>query len=52
MRTVIYIGLLAIAFAINPEWVGEASKQFFSTLLAFAIAMDIIDFLRGIFGNE
>ena len=44
MRTVIYIGLTAIAFAINPEWLGEAPVKFFSTILMFAIIMDIWEF--------
>lgn len=47
MRTVVFIGLLAIAFALAPEptW-GELTINFLSWVALAAIVMDVVDFFR------
>jgi hypothetical protein len=47
MRTVIYVGLLAIADAINKDWQQGQYIAVYATILIAAIVMDIIDFVRG-----
>ncbi len=47
MRTVIYVGLLAIADAINKDWSGGQYESVYGSILIIAMIMDIVDFLRG-----
>ena len=47
MRTVIYVGLLAIADAINKDWQQGQYIAVYSTILIAAILMDIVEFVRG-----
>ena len=47
MRTVIYVGLLAIADAINKDWQQGQYIAVYATILIAAIVMDITDFVRG-----
>jgi hypothetical protein len=46
MRTVIYVGLLAIADAINKDWQQGQFIEVYATILVCAIFMDIYDFVR------
>ncbi len=48
MRTVILLGLTAIASAINDEWITDSSTiKFMAIVLLVAIFMDVTDFLNG-----
>lgn len=46
MRTVIYVGLLAIAGAINKDWQQEQYIGVYATIFICAVFMDIYDFVR------
>lgn len=45
MRTVIFIGLLAIATAIRQNIFDKSTTEFFAAVLIAAMFMDVIDFL-------
>jgi hypothetical protein len=45
MRTVIYVGLLAIADSINKNWHNHKHIGVYATILLIAMAMDIVDFI-------
>lgn len=45
MRTIIYVGLLAIADAINKDWQQGQFITVYATILIIACAMDITDFI-------
>ena len=45
MRTVIYVGLITIADAINKNWVNEAPIIVYVTIFIIAIVMDIFEFM-------
>jgi len=45
MRTVTYIGLIAIADAINKNWHSGEFILFYAVILGGAIIMDIVEFL-------
>jgi hypothetical protein len=47
MRTVIYVGLLAIADAINKDWHQGQFIEVYAIIFIVAIAMDITEFVRG-----
>lgn len=47
MRTVIYVGLLSIADAINKDWAGGQYIGIYATILVCAIFMDVYEFVRG-----
>ena len=47
MRTVTYVGLLAIADAINKDWQQGQYIAVYATILFGAIVMDIVEFVRG-----
>ena len=50
MRTVIFIGLLSIAFAINPkENNSEYDISFFAVVFVIISLMDILDFVKSHF---
>ena len=44
MRTVIYVGLLSIADAINKDWQQGQYTAIFAAILIVAIFMDIVEF--------
>lgn len=46
MRTVIFLGLLAIADAIREDWLTEEGIPLAGWVLVGAIVMDVVDFLR------
>jgi hypothetical protein len=46
MRTIIYIGFLSIADAINPDWQQGQFIAVYVAILVIACAMDITDFIR------
>ena len=46
MRTVTYVGLLAIADAINKDWQQGQFIAAYSIIFGIAISMDIADFVR------
>lgn len=46
MRTVTYVGLIAIADAINKDWNSGEYIVVYAGILIVAIVMDIVDFLR------
>ena len=46
MRTVIYVGLLAVADAINKDWAGKYIG-IYAAILVGAILMDVYEFVRG-----
>ena len=46
MRTVIYVGLLAIADAMNKDWQQGQYIGVYATIFVCAIFMDIYDFVR------
>ena len=47
MRTVTYIGLLAIADAVNKDWQQKQFIDVYAVIFIIACTMDVIDFLRG-----
>ena len=47
MRTVTYVGLLAIADAINKDWQQGEFIAVYAVIFIIACAMDITDFVRG-----
>lgn len=47
MRTVIYVGLLAIADAINKDWQQGQYISIYATILIASIVMDVVEFVRG-----
>jgi len=49
MRTVIFIGLMTIAAAIDggKENISNESMLYFSIFFSIIMIMDVIDFLRG-----
>lgn len=54
MRTVIFLGLVSIADAINPNWYGDSGRVevFFAITLGVIIVMDITEYLKKIFFNN
>lgn len=46
MRTAIYLGLLAIADAINVDWLTRDSVIVYGCVLAGVIFLDINDFIK------
>ena len=46
MRTVIYLGLIAIADAINKDWFAKETVTFMVIILFIALFMDIAEFLK------
>jgi hypothetical protein len=47
MRTVIYVGLLAIADAINKDWQQGQYIAVYAIIFIVAIVMDIVEFING-----
>lgn len=45
MRTVILVGLLAIASAINENWVSSNTAWIFAALIVIVSVMDFTDFI-------
>ena len=45
MRVVVYLGLFAIATAINPNWSEGLHIGFYATILLIACIMDVVEFL-------
>ena len=45
MRTVIFVGLMSIASAINNDWHTGEPIPVYATIFVAAIVMDIIEFL-------
>lgn len=48
MRTVIFVGLLAIATAINDNAFSELVETFFSWVIVIAVTFDTVEFLYGL----
>jgi hypothetical protein len=46
MRTVTYVGLLAIADAINSDWANEKHIALYAFIFIFAAIMDLTDFIK------
>jgi len=47
MRTVTYVGLIAIADSINKDWHEKEHIGIYATILIVAIVMDVFEFVRG-----
>ena len=41
MRTIILVGLLSIADAINPDWIDKSQTWFYTTIFLLAVITDI-----------
>jgi len=46
MRTVIFLGLLSIAFAVNDKPLDELVINFFAYIVLVVMIMDIIEFVN------
>lgn len=46
MRTAIFLGLTAIADAINKDWMSKDTAQVGAVILLVMMCMDIVDFFR------
>lgn len=47
MRTAIFLGLMAIADAINKDWItNEDTMKFLAIVAVIMIIMDIVEFIK------
>jgi hypothetical protein len=46
MRTVIFIGLIAIADAIDKDWLQGSALAVYSVTFIVVVCMDVYDFFR------
>lgn len=52
MRTAIFLGLTAIADAINKDWLKHEAVRTGAIILLIMMLMDILDFIKNQFNNN